>query len=695
MKLLRIYLKTFAYAGAFVPLVYCVGFTSPYIFAQTSLIYLIACATVVPVFVLWYADANARPHVDRWTIIPLIYLCTMILSACFGVNPAKSFIGVWERFGGVLDWTVVFWYGILLISIFKTKAEWYAFLRTVSIVAAAETMYALLQLSPWHIVYASGTRLFGTIGNPAFLAGYLLLAMGITFVMRLQAGTRIRFVYDLCIIAQCLVLMLTQTRAALIGPLVGLAGYAVIASKGQRNALRSALRTFGIFFIIIGIAIGSIISLKKIDITHVTQSVLHGDTSQTRAAIWEAALQGFSDRPLLGAGENNFIIVFQRHFDPRIYLGQEDSAWSDHAHNEFLDRLALGGALGLIAYLLMLLVLPFKLVRRSDVNDADGVARASMVPWILAYATYLFFFFHSIADSMLWVIAIAFLISTRSSMVPAAASAEKKVAPTSMALASFVSVMLVTWYVLVPMRTNILVRQGMQAQSIEQAMPLYMRAWNGDVRGRPHMLMDLFDRVQFRDEDPRYAALHILQLQHFAEAVAEQYPFELQYQSPLIFAYRHRTDDPAYLWHAIGLAGLGIELSPDHPEPYMTRGVTELDAAAAAQDAKLKASYFDQAKTDFSAAHRLAPQSADTSILFLGTDDVSNTEPHVQLKKYIHDNAQRIKFNDWVLAIQLGIYYRDRDLMTFLGNELDVFDSYDVARFKVLRDYLEREKAML
>jgi tetratricopeptide (TPR) repeat protein len=58
--------------------------------------------------------------------------------------------------------------------------------------------------------------------------------------------------------------------------------------------------------------------------------------------------KGFRERPILGWGQDNFILVFSKYYEPALWNREQ---WFDRSHNVFLDWLIAGGILGLLAYL--------------------------------------------------------------------------------------------------------------------------------------------------------------------------------------------------------------------------------------------------------------------------------------------------------------------------------------------------------
>ena len=63
--------------------------------------------------------------------------------------------------------------------------------------------------------------------------------------------------------------------------------------------------------------------------------------------MWNIAWEGFKVRPIFGWGPENFLKVFDTHFDTR-YFNPVDGfgAWFDRAHSVYFDYLVETGALG-------------------------------------------------------------------------------------------------------------------------------------------------------------------------------------------------------------------------------------------------------------------------------------------------------------------------------------------------------------
>ena len=93
------------------------------------------------------------------------------------VNPYLSFWGSLERMGGL--WTFLHYlvYFVILISVFRTKEDWFRLLKVVVFVGVLSALYGFGQKTNISFFIGSGgrERIFGTIGNAALFAGYQIV----------------------------------------------------------------------------------------------------------------------------------------------------------------------------------------------------------------------------------------------------------------------------------------------------------------------------------------------------------------------------------------------------------------------------------------------------------------------------------------------------------------------------------------
>jgi tetratricopeptide (TPR) repeat protein len=94
------------------------------------------------------------------------------------------------------------------------------------------------------------------------------------------------------------------------------------------------------------------------------------------------ALQGVKERPLFGWGQENYAIVFDKYYDPRMY-GQEP--WFDRVHNIIFDWWIAGGTLGLVSYLSLFAIALWAIWRRNTQKlRAFSIGEGSILTGLLA-----------------------------------------------------------------------------------------------------------------------------------------------------------------------------------------------------------------------------------------------------------------------------------------------------------------------
>src|SRR3989338_4190284 len=99
-------------------------------------------------------------------------------------------------------------------------------------------------------------------------------------------------------------------------------------------------------------------SLAKSEITSTLTEM------KSRFIVWENGWKGFLEKPVLGWGPENFIVVFSKYFNPCMFLPQCGSEiWFDRVHNIILDTLVTTGLVGLLSYLAIFIIAIYELLR--------------------------------------------------------------------------------------------------------------------------------------------------------------------------------------------------------------------------------------------------------------------------------------------------------------------------------------------
>lgn len=106
---------------------------------------------------------------------------------------------------------------------------------------------------------------------------------------------------------------------------------------------------------------------------------------------------------LLGVGQENYIEIFAKHYDSRMY---QQEPWFDRAHNVFMDWLIAGGLLGLISYLALYLTPVYLLAFRK--NNLSVVERALLIGAFVAYFIHNMFVFDYLISYIIFFTLLAY-----------------------------------------------------------------------------------------------------------------------------------------------------------------------------------------------------------------------------------------------------------------------------------------------
>lgn len=340
------------------------------------------------IFIFWIVlavfDAEYRPRLTTLFKAVTIFTIIVFLADLLGPNPARSFFSNYERMEGFMMILHLYLFFIMLVSVFKKKKDWLVFLHSIIVGSLIVSYIALLQKLGLRPSILSGTRVDATIGNPSYLAAYLIFAIWLfgILIRNFKKNIWLASTYVAALIFELAIFYFTETRGAAIA-LVGtavlfLAVLVVFWNKFFAKKINSSQSTnFRIVttVVLVLVIITPVIFLKLKDtsfvksssaLSRLTSISLGERTVQSRFSIWNMAWKGFKERPILGWGQENFYLVFQKYYNPSMFA---DEPWFDRSHDVIFDWLVHTGLLGLVAYLSILISAIWLLFKRFKVNE--------------------------------------------------------------------------------------------------------------------------------------------------------------------------------------------------------------------------------------------------------------------------------------------------------------------------------------
>lgn len=434
MKALESSLRWIVLGGVFaLPFVCLIVATSlffPYITGKNFAFRIIVEIITAAWLTLALVDVKYRPG-RSWILGTFaLFVFVIALADAFGAVPFKSFWSNFERMDGWITLGHLLLYVLVAVSMVNTENLWKRLWQTNLGVSVLVGLNGLFQLAGITAIGQGGNaglsaRVDATFGNPIYLAVYMLFNIFIAATLWVRAWQDARpghrlgfsFAYGSIIVLDTLVLFFTGTRGTMLGliggALVAVVLYALL--RGSRTTRTLALGS------IVGllIAAGALYAgresafVKNVGFLNRLATISASDnTIKARFLNMGIAWQGVKERPILGWGQENYALVFDKYYDPRMYAQEP---WFDRVHNIIFDWWIAGGTLGLLAYLSIFGALLWGLWRSRAFSTAE---RAIFTGLLAGYFVHNLTVFDNVTSYILFGTFIAYIAWRASSERP-------------------------------------------------------------------------------------------------------------------------------------------------------------------------------------------------------------------------------------------------------------------------------------
>ena len=348
-----------------------------------------------------------------------VFLLSQILSTIFSLDSYVSFWGYYSRFNGGLLSTITY---LFLYFALTSNANLKQIIRYLYASVAAGILTALwglpshfghdptclvfrgtFDVSCWTDAFQPKVRIFSTLGQPDWLAAYLVLLTPITLAFGLYFAKLKKHLWSILFFTTTVLFYLdnlyTRARSGFIGMSIALlvvfACYLFLQRKSltqipfveqlRKNML--VLSTILVLFICTFFLGTSITQLDKFSFSGIQQFIAAKsqpkntpqpvkpttpqvippaptefggtDSGKIRLFVWEGALSIWKDHPILGTGVETFAYAYYKYRPIGHNLTSEWDYLYNKAHNEYLNFLATSGLLGLGSYLAVIGVFLF------------------------------------------------------------------------------------------------------------------------------------------------------------------------------------------------------------------------------------------------------------------------------------------------------------------------------------------------
>ena len=384
-------------------------------------------------------DSSWRPPRSPLLVVMALGLACHLLAAWFGVSPVRSMWSTYERMQGFVDAAHWFAFTVITVSVLRDAASMRSLLNANLGVALAVGCLAIIGYFVGEVPFygtaeRDAPRIGSVFGNAIYLATYamvnLFLALGFlahSFVTARDAGPTkrsrrwraiaLRMFWGATAAVSVLAVAYSGSFTVLAALVGGIGLLAITCAFFWRSPLA---RLFAIVASVLG-AGGTavflfpgafpVITEQTFDhplLQRLADSNIRHSSFVNRRLAWEAGLKGFADKPVLGWGPGNYIVVFGKHFTSSA----EYTDPHDHAHNKIIEEAATKGVLGLATYL-ALWVIAFRIVFRSAKRAPNGervftlVVGAAMAAYFLQSLT----LFDTVSLNLQFVLLLAYVIT--------------------------------------------------------------------------------------------------------------------------------------------------------------------------------------------------------------------------------------------------------------------------------------------
>jgi O-antigen ligase len=318
--------------------------------------------------VLWVGlcciNKSYRLRTSKLTILVLFFTFIVGLADLFGVNPYNSFWSNYERMEGYITILHLMVYFLIMSSFLNSERDWKILFNMFVISGIFVSLCAFIfppasdVSKEFSIEYAS--RIYSTIGNPPFLASYILMIVFIVLFLFFTSQRKLlKCLYVMTVLMYLIIIYFSASRGAILSLAIGISIFVFFVFINQTSILKinkyKKIIAYSVVITVITAAffltlLTSNKFLKQDKTLSRFTSIKTDKSVATRLNTWEMAWNGFKERPILGWGQENFYGIYMVNRVPAL----EGIVLLDRAHNIILDWMINAGLLGIFAYLTIL-----------------------------------------------------------------------------------------------------------------------------------------------------------------------------------------------------------------------------------------------------------------------------------------------------------------------------------------------------
>jgi len=425
----KIIFLCFAGLVVLTPLIYTTSTTELFEVPKMLIVYCLSTIVLTATLIKFIVDQRITLPKDAIIYTFLLFLTFQTLSTVFSIDQFTSIFGYPTRLNGGLISQFAYFVIFVCALINLNKALVVKLLASSVLTALVVSLWGIpshfgydpnclvltgqLTSSCWQAEFQPTLRIFSTLGQPNWLASYLVLLFPLSLAFLISSRNRLnQIIYAACAAAIFLAFIFTNSRSGLAGMALAIIIFVGLLGKKYIGNHLKILLPVGAIVLVLSIVFGATL-LGRIKEISSSQTAGGTETSHIREIVWLGAWQVFLKNPILGTGPETFAYSYQQ---LRPTAHNQTTEWNffyNKAHNEFLNYLANIGIVGTLLYL-SLLYLSLKTIYRISQtiqNDTDKLLARGIFAAVIGYQAVILFGFSVVAPQTLMYLLIALALT--------------------------------------------------------------------------------------------------------------------------------------------------------------------------------------------------------------------------------------------------------------------------------------------
>jgi O-antigen ligase len=340
----------------------------------------------------------------------LVFFGSQLASTILSIDPLTSWLGYYSRFNGglvsVICYTLLYWAFVSNIDSKRAMKLVYVTLISGALVA----FYGVLEhfgIDKKIWVQDVQSRVFSTLGQPNWLAAWLIALIPVTWSLILKTGIKLKsykfWIYFSLSILLFWAMIFTKSRSGYLGfAIASVIFWGLTAWQNRRE-----IKTLFLPLILVGAGIFVICLISGTEWTPSLKDLIKKpsaasqaqkaaqagataletggtESSTIRRIVWTGAIQVWLHYPIFGTGVETFAYSYYLYRPAEHNLTSEWDFIYNKAHNEYLNFAANSGTAGILSYLALVGFTIYLFFKKGKPDNRDSFETGNLKFALLA-----------------------------------------------------------------------------------------------------------------------------------------------------------------------------------------------------------------------------------------------------------------------------------------------------------------------